>query len=136
MWVAIFFCIFKGPRLTGFVTYATMGIPLLLLIVFAILFGSMPGGNEGVKEYFTFDIGNLAGEEPCGSGPCRDAWSKAVAQVFFSIGITFGVMTAYAAANNKEQSIFVNALVVSLSDFLVAILAGFPVFTAVGFYAK
>lgn len=136
LWALIYLCIFRGPKVTGRITYLTMGVPFVLLVIFAILFGSQTGASDGVAEYLSTNFAQIAGEATCGgSRPCRDAWPDAVGQVFFSLSVTFGVMTAYASYNPKNQGIQMNAIVVATSDFLVSLIAGFTVFTAVGYLA-
>lgn len=135
LWAMIFLCIFKGPKMTGRITYLTMGVPFFLLVIFAILFGTQEGSSDGVADYLSTNFTKIAGEDLCGGRPCRDAWPDAVGQVFFSLSITFGVMTAYSSYNPKNQGIQMNAVVVCMSDFLVSLIAGFTVFTAVGFLA-
>jgi len=63
-----------------------MGLPILLMFVFLGKGLSLDGAEEGVKAYigeWDVDVLKTQGE----------VWSVAVSQIFFSIGVTFGIMT-------------------------------------------
>ena len=59
-----------------------MGFPILMLFVMLGKSVSLVGSHEGIKHYLTSDFSVLV-ENP-------EVWPKAVSQIFFSIGITFG----------------------------------------------
>ena len=48
---------------------------------------SLEGSEDGIKQYLSSDWSVLV-DRP-------EVWPKAVSQIFFSIGINFGMMTAY-----------------------------------------
>ena len=60
-------------------------------------------------------------------------WSEAVGQIFFSIGVAFGTMTAYASYNSKYQNTAIDSVVISLSNSLYEFFCGFVVFSIVGY---
>lgn len=51
-----------------------------------------------------------------------------IPKVFFSIGITFGIITAYGSHWKRDEPVFVNSCVVALCDGLFSFVAGFTVF--------
>ena len=51
-----------------------------------------------------------------------------VAQIFFSIGITFGIMTAYGSHCHRDEPAFMNSCVIAASNSLYSFIAGFVVF--------
>ena len=59
---------------------------VILLFVFLGRALSLPGSQEGVELYIHDSNWEVFTEKP-------DVWSKATSQVFFSLGITFGIMT-------------------------------------------
>ena len=60
-------------------------------------------------------------------------WIDAIGQVFFSLGTCLGIMTAYGSYNEREKPIVRDAVIVSFADTLFSFLAGFAVWTMIGF---
>ena len=52
--------------------------------------------------------------------------------LFFSISLTFGIMTAYGSHCKQTDPAVVNASIIASSDSLFAFIAGFAVFAALG----
>eukprot|EP01069_Polyplicarium_translucidae_P010985 Polyplicarium_translucidae@DN3409_c8_g1_i2.p1 len=86
------------------VVYFTMGVPLLLLAIITARGASLPGAGDGIRHY----IGGV--HASVGTRACRhlgelseqpEMWTAAVGQIFFSIGVCHGVMTAYAPFNSS-----------------------------------
>ena len=73
-----------------------MGFPILLLLIFLFKGISLEGSGDGIKAYIGEWKMDVLKDKP-------DCWSKAVSQIFFSLSVTFGVMTAYAS---HEPAIF------------------------------
>jgi SNF family Na+-dependent transporter len=62
-------------------------------------------------------------------------WSVAVSQCFFSISITFGILTAYGSHCKRDEPVVLNSCVIVGSDTLFSFIAGFAVFAALGHLA-
>lgn len=91
-----------GVKVTGRVAHFTMGFPILLLFIFLIRAVTLPGASSGVKVYIgEWDMAVLS-ERP-------DVWSTAVGQIFFSIGVTFGIFTAYGSVCPKDAPVVANS---------------------------
>lgn len=127
-WAIIYLCVAFGIKTTGRITYITMGIPVVLLFVFLGRALSLPGSDEGVDAYIRNSNWEVFAEKP-------DVWSKATSQVFFSLGITFGIMTAYGSHCKRSEPVFMNSIVVATSDALFSFVAGFAVFATLGHLA-
>lgn len=65
-----------------------------------------------------------------------DAWSTAVTQIFFSLSLTFGVMTSYGSHMPRNEPAFLNSCVVAAANSLFSFIAGFAVFAVVGYQAN
>ncbi|KAL3913435.1 MAG: hypothetical protein SGARI_000659 [Bacillariaceae sp.] len=125
VWLCIFACLAFGMKWTGRVAYFTMGLPILLLFVFLGKAVSLPGSELGIEVYIgTFDVSVLT-ERP-------DVWSTAVSQIFFSLSICFGTMTAYGSSCPRGEPAFMNSMVVGISNSLFSFISGFAVFAALG----
>ena len=125
-WAIIFLCLAFGIKWVGRITYFTAGFPFVLLIVFLGRSLSLPGASKGVKAYIgVWDVSVLS--------TMPDCWSVATAQVFFSIGITFGIFTAFGSHCERNAPTFVNSIIIASLDTLFAIIAGFAVFGTLGY---
>jgi len=105
-----------------------MGFPILLLFIFLGKGASLEGAGDGVVEYIgRWDMKVLRDEPAC--------WSQAVSQIFFSLSVTFGVMTAYASHLPRNEPAFFNSCVVAIANSMFSFVAGFAVFSAIGHLA-
>lgn len=124
VWIAIAAIVWKGVSRTSKVVYVTMLVPLCTLLVLLIRGATLEGAGEGIRQYIgQWDVSVLSQ---------GSVWSDAVAQIFFSIGVTFGVMTAYSSYNSRYQNTVSDALIISLVNSGVSIVAGFAVFSVLG----
>ncbi len=123
-WLWIYFSIIKGAKSVGKVVLITVPLPFIILIFLAIRGATLPGAIEGIKYYLTPDFSKLLK---------IDTWLAAYGQVFFSFSIGFGVMITYASFLPKKTDIVNNAFIVGLVDAATAFIAGFAVFSAIGF---
>eukprot|EP00281_Chroomonas_sp_CCMP1168_P024968 CAMPEP_0206227452 /NCGR_PEP_ID=MMETSP0047_2-20121206/8633_1 /ASSEMBLY_ACC=CAM_ASM_000192 /TAXON_ID=195065 /ORGANISM="Chroomonas mesostigmatica_cf, Strain CCMP1168" /LENGTH=946 /DNA_ID=CAMNT_0053650609 /DNA_START=46 /DNA_END=2886 /DNA_ORIENTATION=+ len=125
VWCLVIFCIFFGVRTTGRFAYVTMLIPFIFIIVMMVAGATLEGSLEGVRNYIgVWDMRVLS------SRP--QLWAQSVGQVFFSFGIGFGILTAYASYNKRDQDVVLDAVVIGISDTIVSFLAGFAVFCVLG----
>jgi SNF family Na+-dependent transporter len=88
---------------------------------------SLEGSQEGIQAYLASDFSVLV-DKP-------EVWPKAVSQIFFSIGITFGIMTAYGSHCKRDEPAFMNSCMIAFSNSLFSFIAGFAVFAALGHLA-
>ena len=115
-----------GLKVTGKITYVTMGLPILVLFMFLIRGCTLDGAGEGIVAYIgEWDLSVLKG----------DAWSTAVSQIFFSLSVCFGVMTAYGSHMPRSEPAFANSCVIAFVNSFFSFIAGFAVFAAVGHQA-
>jgi len=128
VWICIWACLAFGLKWTGRIAYISMGLPIILLFVFLIKACTLEGASEGINAYIgQWDMSVLT-ERP-------DVWSTAVSQIFFSLSVTFGTMTAYGSHCPRGEPAFVNSVVIGLSNSMFSFIAGFAVFAAVGHLA-
>ncbi|RKX70980.1 sodium-dependent transporter [candidate division WOR-3 bacterium] len=125
-WIAIYFCIIKGVKSVGRVVLITVPLPWLCLIILAIRGITLPGALEGIKYYLTPNFAALTRPQ---------VWLAAYAQIFFSLSIGFGIMIAYASYLPKNSDINNNAVITGFSNCLTSYIAGFAVFSSLGYLA-
>lgn len=126
LWECIFifltaFVVFKGVA-DGIEKYSKVLMPMLLLIliVLAIRSLTLPGAAAGLKFLFHPDFSKITGE----------VLISALGQVFFSLSMGMGVLITYGSYIKKDDNLTTTALSVTLSDTLVAVLAGIVIFPA------
>ncbi|XP_062874365.1 sodium- and chloride-dependent GABA transporter ine [Trichomycterus rosablanca] len=125
-WIIVFFCIFKGVKSTGKVVYFTATFPYIILFALLINNVQLPGAKDGIL-YFLMPNWNKLLEV--------QVWVNAAAQIFNSIGIAFGSMISMASYNKYNNNILKDTFVVSLANSATSILAGFVIFSGIGYMA-
>ncbi|CAJ1068278.1 sodium- and chloride-dependent GABA transporter ine [Xyrichtys novacula] len=125
-WVIVYLCIFKGVKSTGKVVYFTALFPYFILFALLINNVRLPGAKTGIL-YFVTPVWSRLFEVK--------VWVNAAAQVFNSIGIAFGSMVSMASYNKFNNNIFRDALIVVCTNSFTSILAGFVIFSAIGYMA-
>lgn len=126
VWLCIGVCLGFGIKWTGRIAYVTMGLPIVMLIVFFIRAVTLPGASEGIHAYIgEWDLSVLK-ERP-------DVWSTAVTQIFFSLGVTFGVMTAFGSHCPRDAPARQNSIIIALANSFFSFVSGFAVFGVLGY---
>ena len=126
LWLTVFIILYKGVKRIGKVVALTVPIPTILLIILTIRGLTLPGAVEGISYYLTPNFTSLLD---------ANVWLAAYAQIFFSIGVAQGIMITYASFLKKKSDISNNAFIISLADAGTSFLAGFTVFSVVGYLA-
>ena len=126
VWLCVFMILYKGVNRIGKIVAITVPIPTILLIILTIRGLTLPGAIEGISYYLTPDFSRLTDVK---------VWLAAYAQVFFSLGVAQGIMITYASFLKKKSDITNNAFIISLADAGTSFLAGFTVFSVVGYLA-
>jgi len=126
MWFFVFIILYKGVGRIGKVVMITVPLPWILLAILTIRGLTLPGALEGVSYYLTPNFSKLTD---------LNVWLAAYAQVFFSVGIAQGIMITYASHLRKKSDISNNAFIIALADSGTSFLAGFAVFSIIGYLA-
>ncbi len=125
-WICIYLAIFKGTRVVSKIVAWTVPLPVVIIFIFVARGLTLPGAFDGLAFYLKPEWGKLLE---------REVWLAAYSQVFFSMTLAFGVMPAYASYLPKKSDINANALWVTALDASISFIAGFAVFTVLGFLA-
>ena len=125
-WVAVYAIICRGVHRVGKVVMWTVPLPAVVLLVLAIRGLTLPGAAEGVIYYLRPNFAAL--RDPA-------TWLAAYGQIFFSLTLGFGVMIAYASYRPKTSDITNNAFITSFANCVTSFIAGFAVFSVIGFLA-
>ena len=114
-----------GPRLMGKVMYVTVTMPAVCLIILVCVGASMPGATIGIKSYVADFQWSTFGD--------LSAYLEAATQVIFSCSVGNGVLQTLGSHNPLKQNFQTDAYVLAASDTLFAFIAGFAVFSVMGF---
>jgi len=130
-WILVYFCVYRGVQSSGKVVYVTATLPYVILAIFFVRAITLQNAIAGVAFYLMPDISKLYTGE---------VWMRAANQIFYSLGVGFGSIVAfasYAPANaSGEKSNFVrDATVVSFINCGTSFFAGFVVFPVLGYLA-
>jgi NSS family neurotransmitter:Na+ symporter len=120
IWGANLFVISRGVQSIEFVNKIFMPIMwgfILLLIVRGI---TLPGGLDGLYLLFTPNFEVMSNPE---------VWKGAFSQIFFTLSLGFGIMTAYASYLPKNSDQVTNPLIISFMNCGFEFLAGIAIFT-------
>lgn len=98
----------------------------ILFLILSIRGVTLPGAMTGVSYYLTPDFSKLLNV---------NVWLAAYGQVFFSLSLAQGIMISYASYLHKKSDISNNAFITALADTGISFLAGFAVFSIVGYLA-
>eukprot|EP00536_Pseudo-nitzschia_multiseries_P000514 jgi/Psemu1/317342/estExt_fgenesh1_pm.C_60034 len=128
VWTVVFASLSFGLRTTGRITYVTMGLPFLLLFVFLGRAATLPGAGDGVYAYIgEWDLSVLTAN--------TEVWSVACSQVFFSISLTFGLLTSFGSHCKRDEPVLLNSCVIVALNSTYSLVSGFAVFCALGHLA-
>lgn len=133
VWVIVYFCIWKGVQSSSYIVWITVPLPVIFIIIMVINNLTLPGASDGIRMYIKgYD---LEGNPPDVAAKLGDGqmWAEACGQIFFSLGICMGSMTAYSSFNPRDKPIIGDAFRIALTNSGISFIAGFAVFSVVGY---
>ncbi|MDD5440973.1 MAG: sodium-dependent transporter, partial [Candidatus Omnitrophica bacterium] len=103
-------------------------MPILFILMAIVVFWSvrLPGAGEGISIYLTPDFERLKSPR---------VWLDAFGQIFFSLSLGFGIMTAYASYLPPKSQITRDSFIIGLVNCIFSVFAGFGVFAVLGYMA-
>jgi NSS family neurotransmitter:Na+ symporter len=105
----------KGLERANLVMMPLLFVMILGLALYAL---TRSGAGGGVEFYLSVDFGEIRPQTIL----------DAIGQVFFSVGIAFGIMLTYASYTSPGRSMLGSATTIATADMLVALTAGLMVF--------
>ncbi|VEN52499.1 unnamed protein product [Callosobruchus maculatus] len=125
-WIIVYLCIMRGIQSVGKVIYFTVSFPFVILFILLIRGLTLPGAWDGVYFYIWPEwkqLGNLK------------VWADAALQIFFSLGPGWGGIVNISSYNDFKNNCKLDAIMVPIVNIGTSILAGFVVFSVIGFMA-
>jgi len=126
-WLVCYVCICKGIKTTGKIVYFTALFPYVVLIAFVIRGITLEGSMTGIQYYLTPNWTKLQESQ---------VWVDAGTQVFFSYFIGFGALPALGSYNKYHNNCIRDTFIIATVNSLTSFLAGFVVFSFLGFMAE
>jgi len=124
IWTIIYLILYKGVRSIGKVVAITVPLPTIFLVILTVRGLTLPGAWDGLEFYLAPNFSKLA---------LPSVWLAAYAQIFFSLSLAQGIMIVYASYLKKNSDIINNSFITALADGGTAFLAGFAVFSVLGY---
>ncbi|XP_074715631.1 sodium- and chloride-dependent transporter XTRP3 isoform X2 [Strix uralensis] len=125
-WLVVYLCILRGTESTGKVVYVTASLPYCVLIIYLIRGLTLHGAVNGLVYMFTPKLEQLSNPK---------TWISAATQIFFSLGLGFGSLIAFASYNEPSNNCERHAIIVSLINSTTSIFASIVTFSIYGFKA-
>nr|XP_044992185.1 sodium- and chloride-dependent transporter XTRP3 isoform X4 [Jaculus jaculus] len=108
------------------VVYFTALLPYCVLIIYLVRGLTLHGATNGLVYMFTPKVEQLANPK---------TWISAATQIFFSLGLGFGSLIAFASYNEPSNDCQKHAIVVSLINSSTSIFSSIVTFSIYGFKA-
>lgn len=122
-WITVFFCVFKGVRSSGKVSYFTAVTPFFILGVLLLRGITLEGADNGLYYYFYPQWEKLK---------LFKTWRAAAVQIFFSISLAQGLNMCLASYNDFNNNIVRDVYIIAATDSFISIFGGVVIFSVLG----
>ena len=125
-WFLIWLCVSKGIESLGKVAWFTAIFPYFVLAILLVRGLTLPGASAGLHFYLSPRFDRLGDPK---------VWIAAASQIFYSTGVGWGTLIAFASYNKTDHNYMRDAWLVPLINCGTSFLAGLVVFSVLGFMA-
>jgi len=125
-WCIVYGALWKGIKSIGKFVYVTALFPYIILIILLIRAATLPGFVDGITYYITPQWDKIMD---------INVWADACTQIFFSIGVTWGVVITLSSYNDFNNNVFRDAIIVACGNCMTSVFAGFVIFGIIGYMA-
>ncbi|PRD25861.1 UNVERIFIED_CONTAM: Sodium- and chloride-dependent glycine transporter 1 [Trichonephila clavipes] len=125
-WFMVFLCLLKGVKSSGKVVYISATFPYVVLVCLLVRGVTLPGAWDGIVFYLYPRWELLLSFK---------VWGYAATQIFYSVGASWGVVLNMASYSKFNNNVYRDALFIPILNCATSILAGFVVFSIIGFMA-
>ncbi|KAK7082701.1 hypothetical protein SK128_013747 [Halocaridina rubra] len=126
-WVVIFIVQAKGIKSSGKAAYFTALFPYGVLAIMLVRGVTLPGSATGILYFITPRWEKLLEAR---------VWYSAIDQSFYSLTVGFGTVIMFSSYNPFSHNVYRDATIISLTDTLTSLIAGFTTFAMLGNLAE
>ena len=126
-WFLIWICVCKGIESIGRIAWFTSLFPYVVLFILLVRGTTLPGASVGLRYYLVPDFSKLGDSK---------VWIAAASQIFYSTGIGWGTLIAFASYNDPSHNCARDAWLVPVINCGTSFLAGLVVFSVLGYLAE
>ncbi|XP_046561743.1 sodium- and chloride-dependent creatine transporter 1-like [Haliotis rubra] len=116
-----------GCLCASYAVYVTALLPYVLLVSIFITVMQEPGALNGLYHYVIPDFNKLLDIQ---------VWLEACLQVFYSLGVGFGMIGTAASYNSFHESCLKNSLILTIVSEGTSIFSGLVTFATLGFMSQ
>ncbi|CAL8338510.1 unnamed protein product [Lota lota] len=118
----------KGIKSSGKVVYFTSTFPYVVLTILLIRGVTLEGAKDGIDFY----IGSKSNLTKLAE---IEVWRDAATQIFYSLSVGFGGVTALSSYNKFQNNLVVDTFFICIINYATSIFAGFAIFSILGYMA-
>ncbi|PIC43603.1 hypothetical protein B9Z55_004277 [Caenorhabditis nigoni] len=127
-WILTVLCITKGMKFIGKLSYATVVLPYVIILILFVRGVTLDGASDGLKFFLAqTDFKKLLRYE---------TWTAALTQLCFSLGLGFAGLMNIASYNDRGHNCYRDAIFLIMGDTSMSLIGGAAVFSTLGFLAK
>eukprot|EP00578_Thalassiosira_sp_NH16_P030313 CAMPEP_0181078506 /NCGR_PEP_ID=MMETSP1071-20121207/1523_1 /TAXON_ID=35127 /ORGANISM="Thalassiosira sp., Strain NH16" /LENGTH=621 /DNA_ID=CAMNT_0023159827 /DNA_START=28 /DNA_END=1893 /DNA_ORIENTATION=- len=127
-WLITFFSVAFGKNILSQITYVTVTMPVVLMIILVIVTTQKPGASAGIQFYIgKFELSELGKLQ---------VWATALGQILFSLSPGFGTAITYSSFVSHKEDVYRAGMIVCVANTAFSLLGGFAVFSIVGYLAE
>lgn len=125
VWVLIWAYAFFGVRISGYISYVTVTLPVVMILVMLGAAATMDGVGHEIYMYVgKWDFSILLSQP--------DIWALATAQIMLSASICLGFLSAFASYNDKKSNIARTSVIIATGNSAYSVIGGFTIFVGLG----
>ncbi|GAB6021394.1 Solute carrier 6 [Chamberlinius hualienensis] len=127
VYIILYLSIFKGVKSSGKVVWVTATMPYVILSILLVRGLLLDGAIDGIMYFIRPNISKL-GE--------TKVWVDAAQQVFYSVGVGFGVHLTFASYNDFHSDCYRGCLITTAINSFTSLFSGLVIFTYLGYMAE